>query len=147
MDASTSHLLAIILAPTVIGFSWLFLVSLLHPRDPREQKPTLCEMLPPPILTMADAFDPDRQILWLSQVPFLQMIGTHATFGACLRVCDNCMRRYPELYEGTSAESWLRFLERNHLIEVAGARIRLTADGRELLRFLLYQTNEAATCN
>lgn len=147
MDASTSHLLVIILAPTIMGFSWLFFVSLLHPADPRAQKAALKETHFPPILAIADAFDPERQILWISQLPFLQAISAGGSFGACLRVCDNCLRQYPELYEGTSAESWLGFLRSNSLVEISGPRIRLTTDGRELLRVLLYQTNGAATLN
>ncbi|MGA3211234.1 MAG: hypothetical protein ABSD20_07990 [Terriglobales bacterium] len=146
MDASTSHLLAILVVPAVLGFSWLFLATLLEAPEPehtfRSFDATSLE-----ILTISDAFDPERRVLWTSQVPLLQAISSDGSFGACLRVCDNCLRRYPELYEGTSAESWLRLLQRNNLAEVAGMRIRLTNDGRELLRLLLYQTSRAVSRN
>jgi len=147
MDDYTSHLLLVILIIPALGLLCLLVVCLLQSAASTGQGLSTACKASIPILKIEDAFDPERSILWYPQVPFLQAIAANASLGDCLRVCQRTLRQYPELYEGTSAESWLRLLQRNNLAEVAGMRIRLTNDGRELLRLLLYQTSRAVSRN
>ena len=90
-----------------------------------------------PILKIEDAFDPERSILWYPQVPFLQAIAANASLGDCLRVCQRTLRQYPELYEGTDPEFWLRFLQHCDLVRASGPCFRLTASGLAFLALLL----------
>jgi hypothetical protein len=152
MDASTSHLLTIILAPLVLGFLYLTVATLLQPQSAAAPRRAVAASysennplpeLPFHILSVADAFDPERNILWASQIPFLLEIGRNGSFSSCLRVCEVSLRQYPELYEGTSAESWLVFLQSNQLAQVEGEQVRLTRYGRELLNFLMSHSGVA----
>lgn len=90
------------------------------------------------LMSAADAFDPTLAPLWDTQVPALQEIcgaGDHGVdLDALLPMYLNSSRLYPELYELTSFETWLRFLEREQLVSVKQNLVRITPGGVEFLR-------------
>lgn len=147
MDACTSHLLMTIFIISILGFLCLLVTCLMQSAATSGQERGAIPETPHPILTIADAFDPERGILWSSQVSFLQAIARNASLGECLQVCELSLHRYPELYEGTDPEYWLRFLQRTDLVKVSGPCFKLTANGREFLTLLMAEGNgiESAT--
>jgi len=90
-----------------------------------------------------DAFDPEYAILWETQVPALQLISDSA--GG--RVCENRLffcwgearHHYPEIFEDSTFEEWLTFLEDAQLIERQNGNVRITNDGRALLEYRLHE--------
>ncbi len=90
-------------------------------------------------LSVVHAFEEHSAVLWDTQIPALQVIcsagpkGVH--FGRVRRVYAMSARRYPELYDGTSFEQWLRFLAEAELITFQEDRIAITAQGRQFLKY------------
>jgi hypothetical protein len=84
-------------------------------------------------------FDPDHAIIWDTQIPVLQLAASAGHEGLRVRKLypyyARYCREYPELYEGSTFESWLDFLQCNQLIKIDGGRVLPQAKGREFLRF------------
>ncbi len=97
------------------------------------------ERMPPRIfhlMSIADAFDPERAMLWETQVPALQLISSGVPAARLFLFYARYPRNYPELFEDTTFEEWLQFLKRSNLVTVEQGEIRLTAEGVEFLHSL-----------
>ena len=93
------------------------------------------------VFSIADAFDPDYAIIWDTQLPALQLINKAGAKGMgpqqLHRSYFHSARRYPELYDGTSFERWLEFLETEKLIATRSSRVFITAEGHKFLEYRL----------
>ena len=91
-----------------------------------------------PALSIAHAFDPDRSILWDSQLPVLQQLASAAAKGCPLAQLYTFYlqgaQRYPELYEGSSYEQWLAFLAAGELVRLESDRGYITGEGRQFVQ-------------
>lgn len=131
-----AQLLAIaMLTFLAMGAIW----QLLHARRSGAAPPWTPERMPPRIfhlMDIADAFDPERAMLWETQVPALRLIQSGVPAARLLVFYARYPRNYPELFEATTFEEWLQFLKRCNLITVEQGEIRLTAEGVEFLHSL-----------
>ncbi len=91
------------------------------------------------ILSVCDAFEPEYAVLWETQAPALRFIATAGTKGVTrpnlFALYKRAACRYPELYEGSSFQQWLEFLECSELVSVRDGRIAITPQGLQFLRF------------
>ncbi len=89
-------------------------------------------------LSITQAFDPDRSILWDTQLPALRQLASAALRGCSLPQLYSCYliaaRKYPELYDGSSFEQWLAFLASAELVRVETDRAYITGDGRQFVQ-------------
>ena len=144
LEGVTSQLLAVIILPMVVGLTCMFLAAIfrvpscsreiLRPRLERGVSSSFT------LLSLADAFDKDRAMLWESQVPVLCILGSGVHVSRLGESWDRCVRRYPELYEGSTLYAWLQFLQECDLVVVADSAVRLTAQGREFLALLQHNS-------
>jgi hypothetical protein len=90
------------------------------------------------VISAADAFDPASAPIWDTQIPALQVICSAGIDGlevdALRPIHLSASHSYPELYELTSFDTWLNFLQREQLVSVAENRVRITPSGVEFLR-------------
>ncbi len=93
-----------------------------------------------PLAALSDilAVDLDCAILWDAQIPALELIAAGGSIGipksdlhAFYSKLAHC---YPELFEGSTFEQWLEFLEETLLIVQNECRVALTPEGQDLLR-------------
>lgn len=98
------------------------------------------------VMSVADAFDPASAPLWDTQTAALEFIYSAGQNGVELEALRpiylSSSRFYPELYELTSFETWLDFLEKGQLICVVQNRVKITRRGIEFLKCRV--TTEAA---
>lgn len=91
------------------------------------------------VLSIEQAFEPDQAIIWETQVPALRLMASAGRKGLPLEdlypLYLGSRRQYPELYDGSSFESWLEFLRHAELISVDLGTVSLTQEGREFLQF------------
>ena len=103
--------------------------------DTEEQRDTFMAF------SIAQAFDRDCAIIWSTQVPALRLIDNAGKKGVPVKQLYpfymRGVRRYPELYEGSSFGSWLEFLERERLVIRSGLQILITRDGHKFLQYRL----------
>lgn len=82
-------------------------------------------------------FDPDHAIIWDTQLPALQLIASAGEDGlpveSLRQFYARSCREYPELYDGSTFESWLEFLKREELIWLNSGAASLRTEGRQLL--------------
>jgi hypothetical protein len=144
---ATSQLLATLVLPVVAGFVCLFVVMIKAP-PLRNALPKTSE--PPAhnfsnifgVLSVSDAYDPDRNVLWENQLFALQRIASDATIPELRTMWERYyLQLYPELYEGISFWEWLAFLKNCNLAESDGSVVRLTANGHEFLSLLTRNAN------
>ena len=92
-------------------------------------------------LSIVQAFDPERFMLWDTQLPLLEQLRSAGPKGCSLAQLYSfhlqLARRYPELYEGTSFEHWLGFLVASDLVRLETDRGAITAEGRQFLQEFL----------
>lgn len=91
------------------------------------------------VLSVCDAFEPDYAVLWETQAPTLRYIAASGTKGVAKHHLFILYRRaaseFPELYEGSSYQQWLDFLEQAELIAIHENRILVTPQGLQFLRY------------
>jgi len=89
-------------------------------------------------LRVADAFDCDRAVLWDTQIPALEVIGSAGASGLPIEELwpfyVQSAATYPELYEGSNFEGWVQFLEDSELVERIGSTLVITVIGSEFLK-------------
>ena len=89
-------------------------------------------------ISIADAFDSDHALLWETQMPALELISRGGERGVpyerLLPLYNRSARCYPELYEGSSFQRWVEFLEESQLVVLTPARAFLTPEGAEFLK-------------
>lgn len=99
------------------------------------------------VLSVCDAFEAEYAALWETQVPALTLVASERAHGVSIqalhRFYHRSARRYPELYDGTSFQQWVMFLEAAELILVNDKRVIITKEGLEFLKFRV-QTEVAA---
>lgn len=134
---------AIIASPFIAGLVCWFMTA--RQVQSRVQN-LLCKSSPRPakgsvntlgVLVIADAYDPDRSVLWENQVGALQRIGSQITVQELAVLWEQYLRLYPELYEKTIFSDWLAFLQNCDLVESDGTVVRLTSNGRDFLNLLV----------
>lgn len=95
----------------------------------------------PKILPAPDESDPDRTLVWRTQIPALELMDQFssqpALRGALRKFYRDSSHHYPELYENTCFGDWLNWLEQAKLIVQHEGEPRLTNRGREFLNHLL----------
>ncbi len=98
--------------------------------------------------SVAQAFDRDCAIIWSTQVSALQLVDNAGKKGVPVKQLypfyTRGVRRYPELYEGSSFGSWLEFLEREKLATRSGLQVFITEDGHKFLQYRLTPESVAA---
>lgn len=90
------------------------------------------------VLSVCDAFEVEYAVLWETQAYALRLIASSRNGvprHQLVIVYRRMAKTYPELYEGTCFQQWLRFLESAELVEDNGTRVRITPQGLEFLRF------------
>ncbi len=91
------------------------------------------------VLAVALAFDPDHALVWETQVPMLQLMARSGRQGASLRRLHLAYlasaTHYPELYDGSTFQQWLQFLQQAGLIVFKDQRATLTNEGQEFLHY------------
>ena len=93
------------------------------------------------VLSIKDAYDPERDILWENQILALQRISSHAALPELLALWERYVHLYPELYEQTTFWEWLAFLQNCTLVQSSGNEVRLTPNGRQFLKYLISNAN------
>lgn len=143
---ATSDLLAIVVLPAVAGLVCLFLVIVQSAKRAAIEK----THVPPSrvlrdtlgALSIADAYDPERNVLWEHQILALQRIGKQISFAELNGLWEHYLYLYPELYEGVTLCDWLAFLRDCNLARFEGSDLRLTKNGRNFLYFLITNTHQ-----
>jgi len=134
----------LVVVATVIAF--VLIVSLLLLADIAERKHVRQLRLGPlsqpfSALSIVHAFDPERFMLWDTQLPLLQQLSSAGIRGNSLAQLHSfylqLARRYPELYEGSSFEHWLGFLAMSELVRLETDRGCITAEGRQFVQEFL----------
>jgi hypothetical protein len=94
------------------------------------------------VLSVCDAFEAEYAALWETQVPALTLIASEDPSGVSIqalhRFYRRSARRYPELYDGSSFQQWVMFLETTELIVVGDKRVTITKEGLEFLKFRVH---------
>jgi len=92
-------------------------------------------------LSIVHAFDPERFMLWDTQLPLLEQLRSAGPKGYSLAQLYSfylqLATRYPELYEGSSFEHWLGFLAASELVRLESDQGYITAEGRQFVREFL----------
>jgi hypothetical protein len=93
----------------------------------------------PPYLSISQAFDPIFAVLWEAPIAALSLVEAGGPSGipvSRLRpTVSRAALRFPEIYDGSSFEQWVRFLENTQLIAWKGQRVTLTQEGRYFLAY------------
>jgi len=133
-------LLVTILVPLAISSIILIILLFLDPAEPTRPREALRNWKGEPfsVLSIGQAFDPDQAVIWDTQVPALRLIASAGREGlaveALYHLYTRSSRQYPELYEGSSFESWLEFLEYTGLISEHLGTASLTPEGHQFLQ-------------
>lgn len=142
---ATSELLAIVVLPAAAGLICLCLVILQNARAAANDKPQepSCRQLRNTlgVLSITDAYDPERNVLWEHQILALQRIGKQINYAELDSLWQHYQYLYPELYEGVTLCDWLGFLRDCNLARFDGSNLRLTKNGRNFLDFLICNTH------
>jgi hypothetical protein len=134
----------LVVVAAVVAF--VLIVSLLLLADLAERKHVQQLRLGPlsqpfSALSIVHAFDPERFMLWDTQLPLLEQLNSSGSKGCSLAHFDSfyrqLARRYPELYEGASFEHWLGFLAASELVRLQTDRCYITAEGRQFVQEFL----------
>ena len=92
---------------------------------------------PVTVIRVADAFDPERRMLWETQLPALRFIASSTWRGVSVsalhRHFERCVNTYPELFAGVGFANWIDFLCDHSLITVDDDRACITEAGRSFL--------------
>jgi len=131
----------LVVVAAVVAF--VLIVSLLLLADVAERKHVrqlrLGPLSPPfSALSIVHAFDPERFMLWDTQLPLLEQLRSAGPKGCALAqlYCFylRLSQRFPELYEGSSFEQWLGFLVASELLRLETDRGCITAEGRQFVQ-------------
>jgi hypothetical protein len=91
-----------------------------------------------PCLSLEESLDPHHGELAAIQVRTLALIreaGHKGVYFNCLRPAyEELASHFPELYDGSTFEQWLRFYHSAHVVVITGANVRLGPQGLRLLQ-------------
>lgn len=133
--------LILALASLVVFVGTLALMAMANMAEERQIKKIslLIPTSPFRVISVCDAFEPEFAILWETQMPALKLIAAEGPKGVTIQRLYSFYRRsaaiYPELYDGSSFQQWLSFLETAELITVTEHRAAITKEGLEFLRY------------
>jgi len=123
-------LLPLIITLTLLAIIPIAIVLVLGKTPPLSEEPQQDSFS---VFSMEQASDPDHAIIWDTQLPALQLLASAGPAGmAATNLYAFYMKschQYPELYDGSTFESWLEFLQRDHLITIDGGKASLQAEG------------------
>ncbi len=90
-----------------------------------------------PVLALTDPLDPSHVIVWQTQLAVLEEMSAAGPMGLAVKrlrpLFSQLARRYPELYEGTTFDEWIGFLEQERLARRSANTMWLTAEGHAML--------------
>lgn len=113
----------------------LFVASVLESRERRRRSAAARRLFP--VLSLTNPLDPSYAIVWQTQLPVLEQMSAAGSMGLSVRSLrpsfSQLARRYPELYEGTTFEEWVGFLEQEGLARRTSNTMWLTAEGHTML--------------
>ncbi len=73
------------------------------------------------LIALGDVFDPDVAPVWITQVSALDLFASRWPQGVhsaeVREIYRVSAKFFPEIFEGSTYESWLQFLEENELVE------------------------------
>ena len=96
---------------------------------------------PVTVIAIADAFDPDRSMLWETQLPALRFVASRQWRGVSVaalhRYFERCVNDFPELFSGVGFANWIDFLRDQQLITVENDRACITDAGRCFLTYTM----------
>ena len=133
-----------VVVAAVVAF--VLIISLLLLADVAERKHVRQLRLGPlsqpfSALSIVHAFDPERFMLWDTQLPLLEQLSSAGPKGCALAQLYafylRLSRRFPELYEGSSFEHWLGFLVASELVRLETDHSYITTEGRQFVREFL----------
>jgi len=124
----------------VLIISLLFLAQLAESKHVRQLR--LGPLSQPfSALSIAHAFDPERFMLWDTQLPLLEQLRSAGARGCSLAQLYpfylQLAARFPELYEGSSFEDWLGFLAASELVRLETDQGYITVEGHQFLQEFL----------
>ncbi len=113
----------------------LSIASVLESRERQRRSATSHKLFP--VLSLTDSLDPSYVIVWQTQLAVLGQMSAAGSMGLAVKslrpLFSQLARRYPELYEGTTFDEWVGFLEQERLARRAGNTMWLTAEGHAML--------------
>jgi hypothetical protein len=133
--------LILAVASLVVFIGTLALMAMASMAEDRQMKKIslLIPAAPFQVISVCDAFEPEFAMLWETQIPALRIIAAEGRKGLPVQRLASFYHRssatYPELYEGSSFQQWLSFLETAELITVTEHRVAITKEGIEFLRY------------
>lgn len=136
--------LILALAAVVIFLGTLMLMAFANAVEERQLATIRSEVPGAPfrVLSVCDAFEAEYAALWETQVPALTLIASEGINGVPLQKLHSFYRRstrtYPELYEGSSFQQWITFLQAAELIVVGDKRVSITKEGLDFLKFRVH---------
>ena len=131
----------LLVVAAVVAF--IVIVSLLFLADLAERKHVRQLRLGPlsqpfSAVSIVHAFDPERFMLWDTQLPVLDQLRSAGPKGAPLAQLYSfyihLARHYPELYEGSRFEHWLGFLAVSELVRLDADRAYITVEGLQFVQ-------------
>jgi hypothetical protein len=136
-------LLVMALASLLMFLLISVLLAVAKAAERRERRRTSVRRRTPPrpfrVLPLALAFDPERAMIWETQVPALELVCRAGSKGLAIERLHGCYlvaaRRSPELFEGCKFERWLAFLEEERLIVNDGERVAITPEGYQFVKY------------
>ncbi|HEV8523174.1 MAG TPA: hypothetical protein VGQ71_01635 [Terriglobales bacterium] len=136
-------LLVMVLASLLMFLLISVVLAVANAKERRERRRVPGRLLSPPrpyrVLPLTLAFDPERAMIWETQVPALELICRSGSKGLALERLHGCYlvaaRRSPELFEGCKFEQWLAFLEQERLIVSDGERATITPEGYQFVKY------------
>lgn len=136
--------LILALAAVVVFLGTLFLMAFANAVEERQLATIRAEVPGAPFraLSVCDAFEAEYAALWETQVPALTLIASEGGSGVSIqglyRFYRRSARKYPELYDGSSFQQWVMFLESAELIVVGEKRVVITKEGLDFLKFRVH---------
>lgn len=133
--------LIIAVASYVIFFGVLLLLWIAGRLELREARLRARPWLenPLPLLSIAQAFDPDYAVLWEAPCSALALVDAAGSNGLAVGrlrpVYRKAAARFPEIYDGCNFLQWVGFMEQSRLMICDGSRLMLTEDGHEFLKY------------
>lgn len=129
------------LISAVVFIGTLILMGIANAAEERQIKriSVLIPGAPFRVLSICDAFEAEYAILWETQVPALRLIASEGAKGVSIeklqKFYDRSCHLYPELYDGSSFQQWLEFLNQAELVTMTEHRVAITKEGLDFLKY------------
>lgn len=125
----------LVLAAAALYVGFLFRIAFARLWQPAPKAPTdavnLDSLFPPSVS------DPDYAVLWEIQMPVLALLRSGGPEGVPLlqvkRLYEEMSHGYPELYDGSTFDAWLEWLQKLELAHRQQDKVAITDKGLFLL--------------